>query len=113
MWTADRPGASNQIASKITRGASFPSEAQNLCGKTLSRYQAVALAANGSGVAAWESSLHGGSGWQIRASTMSASGRCLERRQEPQPGRLGRLRLGAFRRCREAVAPFVAWNAEG
>ena len=102
-------GASNQIASKITRGASFPSAAQNLSGKTLSRYQAVALAANGSGVAAWESSPHGGSGWQIRASTMSASADAWSGAKS-----LSRVGSAVFGWAPSVAAAngraFVAWN---
>lgn len=72
LWEQGGSNGSHRIASKVAR-FSFPSNAQYLSSaQAVSRYQALALASSGAGVAAWEQEVAGG--WEIDGSALTASG---------------------------------------
>lgn len=71
LWEQSGSKGTHQIVSKVGHGR-FPSKAQALSTGSLARYQAVAIASKGSGAAAWEDEVAGG--WEIDASSLSASG---------------------------------------
>jgi hypothetical protein len=70
IWEQAGSDNSHRIASLVARGGTLPSKTQYLSGKAFARYQAVALAANGSGVAAWEAEVAGG--WEIDGASLGA-----------------------------------------
>lgn len=72
LWEQTSSKGAHLIASKVARGGHFPSKAQYVSAGTFARYQAVAIASKGVGVAAWEDEIAGG--WEIDASSLSARG---------------------------------------
>lgn len=66
LWEQEGAHNTHRIAAKVSLG-----KTAYLSGKSLSRYQTLALASNGSGVAAWEEEIAGG--WQIEAAPLTGS----------------------------------------
>lgn len=71
LWEQSGKKNTHRIASKVTSSSTFPSKTQFLSGKALARYQALAIASNGTGVAAWEAEVSGG--WEIDAASLGGS----------------------------------------
>jgi hypothetical protein len=70
VWEQAGSKGSHQIAGKIGT-STFPSRAQSVSSKGIARYQALAIASNGSGAAAWETQVAGG--WEVDGTWLGSS----------------------------------------